>query len=62
MDNLQQLMVGKTIQSTEWVGHNQRFNEEPEGYGNFRIIFTDGTSVVVCYSCMGGVYLSDRDC
>lgn len=51
---LEACLPGKTIASTEWVGGE-------EGYGEFKIKFTDGSCISVNYSCMGGVYLSNGD-
>lgn len=49
-------LVGKTIKSIEYIGIGPDGNSE--GYGDLKITFTDGTSVMVCYSCMGGVYVN----
>lgn len=47
------LLLNKTIRSVKWE------NDGNEGYANLRIYFTDGTSISINYSCMGGVYISE---
>lgn len=43
-------ITGKTVSSTQWDG--------PEG--DLRIFFEDGSCIVVRYSCMGGVHVTDN--
>lgn len=52
-------LEGKTIRSTEWIKGYDGSKAE-EGYGQLQLIFTDNTSVIVHYSCMGGVYIEEE--
>lgn len=48
-----QEIAGKIVHSSSWEG-----GDGDKGTANLRITFTDGTSIKVCYSCMGGVFVS----
>jgi hypothetical protein len=51
---VEESMVGKTIASATYDG-------EGLGYGRLRLVFTDGSTAFVNYSCMGGVFCSHRE-
>jgi hypothetical protein len=51
-------LEGKVIEEASWIIGSDGC-EEKEGFGQLLLKFTDGSQVIVNYSCMGGVYLSD---